>query len=226
MRVAVFSDVHGNAVALEAVLAEIARLAPDVVVFGGDLALGGPEPEAAAARVRALGVPGVRGNTDEWLGPGAPATGDALVAWTQAALGAASRRYLAGLPLEYRLDDLVVVHATPWSTSDVVPPGAEVALLGRVLREARAAAVVYGHIHIAWMGRTADGGLVVNAGSVGFPFDGDPRAGFALLEHGPGGWTAEVRRVAYDVERAARRFPAGHPQPAAWAARMRTGRRG
>lgn len=226
MRVAVFSDVHGNAVALEAVLAEIARLAPDRVVCGGDLALGGPEPQAATARVRDLGVPCVRGNTDEWVGAGAPPAADALVAWTQAALDDASRRYLAGLPLEYRLDDLVVVHATPWSTSDVVPRGADAALLGRMLREARAAAVAYGHIHIAWMGRTADGGLVVNAGSVGFPFDGDPRAGFALLERGPGGWTAEVHRVAYDVDRAVRRFPADHPQPAAWAARMRTGQRG
>ncbi|MDR7497370.1 MAG: metallophosphoesterase family protein [Armatimonadota bacterium] len=226
MRVAVFSDVHGNAVALSAVLEAIARLGPDHVVCGGDLALGGPDPEAATGRVRALGIPCVRGNTDEWLGSGAAASGDPLVAWTQAALDDASRRYLAGLPFEYRLDDLVVVHATPWSISDVLPRHADAALLARMLREARAAAVAYGHIHMPWVGRTADGGLVVNAGSVGFPFDGDARASFALLERGPAGWIAEVRRVAYDVEQAARRFPPDHPQPAPWVARMRTGRRG
>jgi predicted phosphodiesterase len=226
VKVAVFSDIHGNRVALDAVLAEVARLAPDHTICGGDLAFGGPAPEAAAERVRELGVPCVRGNTDEWLGPDAPGAADPVTAWTRGSLSEASRRYLAGLPFEHRLEDLVVVHATPWSVSEVVPTHADAVILRRMLGEARAAAVVYGHIHLGWIGRVSGGGLVVNAGSVGFPFDGDPRASFAVLTRGPSGWTVELHRVAYDVERAVRGFPPDHPQPAAWAARMRTGRRG
>jgi predicted phosphodiesterase len=226
MRVAVFSDVHGNRMALEAVLDEIARLAPTHVICGGDLAFGGPEPEGVTSRVRDLDVPCVRGNTDEWLGPQAFPGTDPVTAWTRACLSEASRRYLGGLPFHYRLEDLVVVHATPWSVSEVIPKGADAARLRRVLAEARAAAVVYAHIHLGWIGQAGDGGLVVNTGSVGFPFDGDPRASFALLTRGSSGWTAELHRVAYDIERAAGRFPPDHPQRAAWAARMRTGRRG
>lgn len=225
MRVAVFSDVHGNLAALEAVLAEIAALRPDRVVFGGDLVFGGPEPEACAARVGALGIPCVRGNTDEWFAGDRRGPGDGISEWIRARLSAASRAFLAALPFEHRADDLVVVHATPWSISDVVPHKAEQGMLRRVLAEARAAAVVYGHIHRGWIGRVPGAGLVVNAGSVGFPYDGDPRASFALLERGPSGWTAELRRVSYDVEAAAAAFPQDHPAAARWAAMMRTGRR-
>jgi hypothetical protein len=169
-----------------------------------------------------MGIPCIRGNTDEWLVPNA-ARGEAVVAWTRGALSTESRRYLAGLPFEYRLDDLLVVHAAPWSISDLVPKDADQALLRRVLAEARAMAVVYGHIHMGWIGRVSGGGLVVNTGSVGFPFDGDPRSSYAVLEQGPSGWNAHLRRVTYDVKQAAASFPPDHPDGAGWAARMRTG---
>jgi hypothetical protein len=95
----------------------------------------------------------------------------------------------------------------------------------RVLAEARAAAVVYGHIHLGWIGTVPGVGIVVNTGSVGFPFDGDARASYALLERRPSGWTAELRRVAYDVERAAAAFPPDNPSGARWAGMMRAGSR-
>ena len=116
------------------------------------------------------------------------------------------------------------MHASPWSVSDLVPKDADQATMRRVLAEGREAEVVYGHIHLGWIGTVPGAGLVVNTGSVGFPFDGDPRSSYALLERGPSGWTARLRRVAYDVERSAAAFPAGHPDRAGWAARMRTGR--
>lgn len=224
-RVAVFSDIHGNRAALDAVLEHMAALGPDHVVCGGDLAFGGPDPEAAVARVIALGVPCVRGNTDEWLVPGATER-EPITEWTRDHLSPASREYLSALPLEYRLDDLLVVHATPWSISDVVPKDAGPRHLRRLLDEGGATVVVYGHIHLGWIGRLPGGRLVVNSGSVGFPFDGDPRASYALLERAADGWSAALHRVPYDVDRAAGRFPPDHPAPAAWAARMRTGRRG
>src|SRR5919205_694622 len=67
MRVAVVSDIHGNLAALEAVVADLERRAPDLVVHGGDLALMGPRPAEVVDRVRELGWPGVVGNTDELL---------------------------------------------------------------------------------------------------------------------------------------------------------------
>jgi diadenosine tetraphosphatase ApaH/serine/threonine PP2A family protein phosphatase len=166
----------------------------------------------------------VRGNTDEWLTPDAREN-EPTAAWTRTRLSRASREYLAGLPFQHRIGDLVVVHATPWSISDVVPKDAGPSQVRRVLDEAGASAVVYGHIHMAWIGHAQDGGLLVNAGSVGFPFDGDPRASYAILERAGPGWSALIHRVACDLERAAV-FPADHPAPAAWAARMRAGRRG
>jgi putative phosphoesterase len=224
MRIAVFSDVHGNLSALEAVLADIEARRPDHLICGGDLAFGGPAPEEAVARVVALRIPCVRGNTDEWLTPGAVAP-EPISAWTRGRLSEGSRRYLAGLPLEHRVNDLLVVHATPWSVSDVVPKGAGPARLRDLLARGRATVVVYGHIHEAWIGHGPEGGLVVNTGSVGFPFDGDPRASYALLERTGAGWSVELRRVSYDVVQAAGGFPPDHPAPRMWATRMRTGRR-
>ncbi len=224
MKVAIFSDVHGNAVALQAVLQDIEAQRPDRVICAGDLAFGGPEPEAAVARIKTLGIPCVRGNTDEWLTPESSTQGERIIAWIHRALSTESRQYLAGLPFEYRLDHLLVVHATPWSVSDLIPKDADQTTLRRVLSEARAAAVVYGHIHLGWIGQVPGVGLVVNTGSVGFPFDGDPRSSYALLERRASGWTAELRRVTYDIERSAAAFPPDHPDPAGWAARMRAGR--
>jgi 3',5'-cyclic AMP phosphodiesterase CpdA len=130
VKLVVFSDVHGNAVALDAVLADISAQRADTVVFGGDLAFGGPEPETCVARVRGLGISCIRGNTDEWLtdGPGLP--DDALSVWTRARLSPPSRSWFSGLAFAHRLDDLCIVHATPWSISDAVFPDAERAPAG------------------------------------------------------------------------------------------------
>jgi putative phosphoesterase len=225
MKVAIFSDIHGNAVALEAVLRDIEAQQPDRIVCGGDLAFGGPQPQEAVDRARGLGIPCVRGNTDEWFVDDGHAAADPISEWTRARLNAASRQWLAGLPFDHRIDDLLIVHATPWSISELVPKDADQSLLQRVLGEARAAVVVYGHIHIAWIGHVPGTGIVVNTGSVGVPFDGDPRGAYAVLEQAASGWTAELRRVSYDVERTVSMFPADHPDPDTWARRIRTGRR-
>jgi len=67
MRIAIVSDVHGNLIALEAVLEDLERQRPDLVVHGGDLAFNGPRPAECVERIRQLGWPGVRGNMDEAL---------------------------------------------------------------------------------------------------------------------------------------------------------------
>jgi diadenosine tetraphosphatase ApaH/serine/threonine PP2A family protein phosphatase len=208
-------------VALEAVLADIQTRPPDRAVFAGDLVFGGPEPAACLDRVRTMAIPCIRGNTDEWFAAGRRHSGEPLIDWGSALLDGAARAWLGALPFEYRLDDLLVVHATPWSVSDLVPRNADEALIRRILAEGRAKAVVYGHIHQAWVGDVPGAGLLVNAGSVGFPFDGDARASYAVLTRGDGGWAAELRRVPYDVDTAAAAFPRDHPQRNRWMAMMR-----
>lgn len=194
------SDIHGNLGALEAVLQDLDRLGPSQVIVAGDLALGGPQPAACVELIRRRGFPTIRGNTDEWL-TGNPTDTTDPIGWTSAQLSAADRRYLAGLPFLWRLPrpvgDLVVVHATPWSIGDVVRPDAPEPLVTRVFAEAGATAVVYGHIHVAYV-REVAGKVLVNPGSVGLPFDGDQRASYAVLD-ADGRWRASLRRVAYDV---------------------------
>lgn len=226
--IAVLGDIHGNLWALEAVLAEVDRLRPQQVVVTGDLALGGPRPAECVTAIRRRGYPTVRGNTDEWLTTAPTQVHDHL-SWTSQQLGEENRRYLAGLPFlwrhSYDSGDLVVVHATPWSVGDVVPPDAPDSLAQRVFVEARATAVVYGHIHWGYV-REIGTGLLVNAGSVGSPYDGDPRASYAILDSREAKWKATLQRVPYDVDQAVRAARALEtPQATLWARQVETATR-
>lgn len=202
--IAVIADIHGNVWALEAVLKELDRLHPSQVVVAGDLALGGPKPAECVALIRRRGYPTIRGNTDEWLTK-APARVTDPISWTSAALSEEDREFLAALPFLWRHNDetgeVAVIHATPWSIGDVVRPDAPEHEARRMVEETRAAAVVYGHIHHAYV-REVMGKLLVNTGSVGLPFDGDWRASFATLSSEGGRWKARIHRVAYDRDMA------------------------
>lgn len=231
MRIAVISDIHGNLTALEAVLADLRSVAPDAVVLGGDLADGGARPVEVLDRVRGLGWRGVLGNVDEMLFR--PAALEAFAAqskapaamWeairanaaaTRAALGGDRLAWLAGLPGEVREDGLAVVHARPadcWRAPGIDTSEAE---LAGTYDPLGAAVVVYGHTHLPGARRLANGLTVANAGSVGLPFDGDPRASYALVEDG----AASIRRVEYDVERELRELSWCGLPGAAWAAKM------
>ena len=215
MRVAVVSDVHGSLVPLEAVIANLARTAPDAVVHGGDLALMGPQPAEVVDRVRELGWPGVVGNTDELLwrpeererqlerapkiAPVIRVLFDEYAPVTRELLGEERMGWLRSLPAEHRLDDLVVTHAAPGDLWRAPAPDAEDEELEQTYGGLRAGTVVYGHVHRPYARRVADGLAVANAGAVGMPWDGDPRASYLLLEDGE----PRVVRVEYDVEREA-----------------------
>ncbi len=214
MRVAIVSDVHGNLTAFDAVLADIRREAPDLVLHGGDLALMGAQPAEVVDRVRELGWPGVVGNTDEVLWRPqeqarqeelAPKLGVLLrlifqeyAPATLALLGEERVRWLRELPAEHRLEDLVLVHAAPGDLWRAPMPDAEDDELSAVYAPLHAATAVYGHIHRPYT-RALTQLTVVNSGSVGMPWDGDPRACYLLLEDG----RPRLVRVAYDVEREA-----------------------
>jgi putative phosphoesterase len=214
MRLAVVSDIHGNLTALEAVAADISRRGVDRVVHGGDLALGGCQPAEVIDRVGELGWSGIVGNTDELLwrpdelavqerrAPKlrpllrqlfldyAPATlellGDERVQW------------LRRLPDEHREGELLLVHASPGDLWRAPPPDADDAELLATYGRGDRAIVTYGHIHRAFVRRVGQL-TVANSGSVGSPYDGDPRAAYLLIESGE----AQVVRVEYDLEREA-----------------------
>jgi putative phosphoesterase len=193
-------DVHGNLAALEAVLADAREAGVGRWIIGGDVALFGPYPAETVARLRELAdAAWLRGNTDRWLGD-EPEPGWKPGIDARAALGDAVADELAGLPFDIRRGETLYVHA---STLDDMrsflpePAANEDELLDGVPAGIRR--LVFGHTHLPFR-REARGIELVNPGSVGFPFDGDRRAAWAVV-HDDG--RVEHRRVAYDHERAA-----------------------
>ena len=193
--VAALYDVHGNLPALEAVLAEVAERDPDVVVVGGDVCLG-PMPRKALERLAAFPqeVRFVRGNADREAAAGTAEQGG----WVAARLSAEQRRFLADLPVVERADveglgRVVFCHATPRSDEEIVTRVTPESRMRDVLADVEADAVVCGHVHVRY-DRMVAGKRLVNPGSVGLPYEGEPGAYWALL--GPG---VSLRRTAYDV---------------------------
>lgn len=212
-RLAILADIHGNLAALHAVLADVRAVSPDMLVWGGDLVMNGPRPAATLALVRAVGGWGVVGNTDLDVVAGE----DPVSAWTRAQIGADELEYLRSLPLMQRItppngtsprDDLLVVHSTPRDCNDLLilavhPLGTSftattpLAEAQAMLNGERANLIVYGHIHYA-SEATINKQRVKSVGSVGFPFDADQRAAYALVQWNGTNWQIEHRRVEYD----------------------------
>ncbi|MFC4637431.1 metallophosphoesterase family protein [Deinococcus hohokamensis] len=214
-RVAVISDVHGNAFALEAVLREVGAAAPDLTVNLGDQVEGSADPARAAALQASLGAAEVRGNNEERFWPGGRRTPLSVEygAWLSGQLDPVTAARLAALPLSARLlgGRLFACHGTPtdaWTSLLWVWDPAQGLYLARAPHELRALVaplaaevVVCGHTHRPGATRVGDT-LVVNAGAVSDQVDGDPRARWTLLERRGGRWTVDFRAVPYDVEEA------------------------
>jgi putative phosphoesterase len=219
MRIAVVSDIHGNLTALEAVVADLRLTSPDLVLQGGDVAVLGAHPAEATDRVRELGWPSVQGNTDVWHGsaearaaeerlvPRMPKLQtwlatlfDVLLPWAAERLAEERLEWLRTRPPEWRGSGVWLVHASPGDPWQAPPPDAPDDELDDRYGAGRPGLAVYGHIHRPYVRRLPDGLVVANAGSVGLPWDGDPRAAYLLVDDGE----ASVRRVAYDVDREAR----------------------
>jgi predicted phosphodiesterase len=212
MRTAIVADIHGNLTALEAVAAEIERRGTERVLHAGDLALAGAQPAEVVDRVRELGWPGVVGNVDEllWnseqlqvqlerapkLEPLLRLLFEAYAPATRELLGEERIGWLRALPPERREGDIRVLHASPGDLWRAPMPDAADGELLETYGPADGGIVVYGHIHLPYV-RRLDSLTVANTGSVGNPFDGDPRAAYLEIEDGE----AETIRVSYDIER-------------------------
>lgn len=243
MRIAIISDVHGNILALEAVLADIARQGADRIVDLGDRVSGPLWPKETFDRLKALDISGVRGNHDRIVGesPRAELGPSDAVAWD--ALDVADRAELAALPFSAEFaPGLHAFHATPQHddryTLDDIHDGrlfrADMAKIARRLGGFEARIILMGHSHRPEMVRLPDGRLLLNPGSVGDPGyedmtgqhhvseAGTPHARYALLETADSAFPdVTFRAVLYDFERAARQAERyGRPE---WAHALRTG---
>ena len=242
-RIAVLSDVHGNLPALQEVRKAVDSARPDYVAILGDLALNGPDPAGTVDLVRELEKSGafvICGNTDlavtdgdytaafPWFTEGAPDSYRVAAEWARDQLGDERVDYLRHLPWERRLriDDTLVLfcHASPGSLTDGLAADLDpVVTIDRVGRT-DASVIVCGHTHLPEV-REIGWRTLVNAGSAGYVFDGDPTASWALIDIDDGGVKAEIKRTGYDVMAAANAVSErGLPGDVYRAATIRTGK--
>ncbi len=243
-RIAVLSDVHGNLLALEAVRAEIRREMPDAVLVAGDLVLNGPDPNGAVDALRLLESEGaliVSGNTDIAVGDfdygaaypqyqdGIPDAIREAAEWAHDELGDEQLDWLRRLPSERRMradgDTLVlVVHASPGSQTRGFAPSLEADVIYERAAGTDARVICVGHTHLPEV-RDLGWKVIVNAGSAGYVFDGDPTASWAMVTVADGVVDAQIRRTAFDVLAVANAISArGLPGDVYRAATVRTGK--
>jgi putative phosphoesterase len=225
MKIAFISDIHGNARALDQVLADIKQKQVDKIFVMGDLCYRGPEPKRSLELVRALNVEVIKGNADEWVVRGVNKGEVADQAldlmnrereWIVSRLDASDMDYLASLPLEINAEvegvTFHLFHATPDSLFDIVPPGADDETVQTKLMSSKDAQIyVYGHIHKPYV-RYLKGKIVINTGSVGLPFDGLAMSSYAIVEITEGAVRTSIERVRYEVEEVVEQYQTvGYP---------------
>ena len=214
-RVGLISDLHGNAVALRAVLGDLRDV--DRIVCLGDCATLGPHPREVLAMLRDAGIPCVLGNHDDFLlDPAlvttytqAPIIVEA-VAWCAAELGADDlafvRTFVAGMTIDLDGATLALFHGSPRSHMEDLLATTPDDALDEALGELRATVMAGGHTHLPML-RQHRGALLVNPGSVGMPFERHvagraptvlDHAEYAIVEGARGHVSVTLRRVALD----------------------------
>ena len=209
MRVAALYDIHGNLPALEAVLDQVDRLGPDRILIGGDVVFG-PMPCGVLDLLRARGdrVTFVRGNADREVAhaldrdaddPGKKWHGQSR--WVAQQLNPEQRAWLGGLPTTttIEIDGLgptLFCHGSPRSDEEIITRLSSEDRLREILRDVGPSTVVCGHTHVQF-DRNVLGKRLVNAGSVGLPYEDSRGARWAMF--GP---DVELKRTPYDLDRA------------------------
>jgi len=243
VRLAVLSDVHGNATALEAVRKALKKEKPDAVIVAGDLVMNGPEPSAAIDALRAMESDGatiVQGNTDvavadfdyaaafPWFTDGVPDAHRAAAEWAHDELGDERLGWLRRLASERRLmlDDTMVLacHASPGSQTQGFDSQLDPSVVLELISRTDARVICCGHTHLPDV-RDLGWKLIVNDGSAGWIFDGDPTASWALIEIDGATVNAEIRRTEFDTMTVSNAISArGLPGDVYRAATVRTGK--
>jgi predicted phosphodiesterase len=216
-RVAVLSDVHGNLAALEAVRKALKKEKPDAVIVAGDHVMNGPDPAGAVDAIRDMEASGatiVQGNTDvavadfdysaafPWYTDGVPDIVVAAAEWAHDALGEDRVGWLRRLPSERRLmlDDTMVLacHASPGSQTQGFDAQLDPSVMLERISRTDARIICCGHTHVPEV-RDLGWKIIVNDGSAGYVFDGDPTASWALVEIDGEEIRSEIRRTEFDT---------------------------
>lgn len=219
MKIAFLSDIHGNAIALESVLEDIEKKKVDKICVLGDLCYRGPEPKRSLDLIRSLDAQVIKGNADEWVVRGVqkgevPDTALEIMNlerdWTASQLDPSAIQYLRDLPVELMLEASGVLihafHATPSSLFDVVKPSDnDEHIRSSLMSSTDAEIYVYAHIHKPYI-RYMGGKAVINIGSVGLPFDGLPKASYAIVEIQDENIQTSIQRVSFDVDNVVKKY--------------------
>jgi predicted phosphodiesterase len=243
-RFIVMSDVHGNVVALEAIRKALRAEKPDFVAIAGDLVLSGPDPAATVDLLQQMESEGaaiVGGNTDiavadfdyaaafPSMTDGVPEAIQAAAEWAHDALGDDRVAWLRGLPSERRLraDDgtmVLICHASPGSQTAGFDQALEASIVTERVSRTDARVIACGHTHLPEV-RDLGWKLIVNDGSAGYVFDGEPTASWARIDVADGEINAEIKRTEFDVLAVANAISArGLPGDVYRAATVRTGK--
>lgn len=239
-RLALISDIHGNLVALDAVLAAIQARGDAQIVCLGDVAATGPQPHEVARRLRELGCPVVMGNTDAWLlkpapretPDGAPSLIDTIDLWCAEQLTPDDRAFLASFAptVAMELDGgkrLLCYHGSPRSFFDRISPDTPNDQLAEWLAETDADLYAGGHTHVQMLRRYLKS-ILINPGSVGLPVNPtwpgpDMRnpawAEYALIECDGERLSVALQRVPFDTQALVRiARSSGMPHAEVWSA--------
>lgn len=212
MRIALFSDVHANLPALEAVLDHIHEQSFDSVYCLGDLVGYAPFPNEVVERIQRERIPTIMGNYDDGVGferddcgcayreADEKQRGDRSLAWTRAHTTSAIKEFLRSLQAQIRFDvdgrRVLLVHGSPRKINEYLFEDRPVSSFQRLAASSDADVIAYGHTHKPYV-KVVENVLFLNVGSVGKPKDGDWRACYAVFDTA----TLDVQfvRVAYDI---------------------------
>jgi putative phosphoesterase len=217
MRIAIFSDVHGNLPALTATLADLEAQRPDRVYCLGDLVGYASSPNEVIDLIRQRGIPTIMGNYDDGVGferaecgcayrdPIDEELGQQSLEWTKAQTTEANKAFLRGLASQIRFEAdgkrILLVHGSPRKMNEYLFEDRPHSSFQRLAHSSDADVIAFGHTHLPYV-KPVDDVLFVSVGSVGKPKDRDIRGCYAVLETPQ--LAVTLRRVAYDVAAAAR----------------------
>ncbi len=262
MKLAFFSDIHGNLHALQAVLQDIEKRQVDLSFCGGDLVGYGAFPEEVISLIREYHIPTVMGNYDQGIGNDSDDCGCAYrdelskklgrisIAWTKDRVTPESKAYLRNLlgRISFIAGEkkVILVHGSPRRINEYLFGDRPDSSIIRMFETEKVDIIICGHTHLPYVkdmiieegwetvtgpdgqkvSRQKPGGryILINTGSVGKPKDGDPRAGYAIIDFADRGIRYEIIRVPYDVKTAARAIEdSGLPVEYATSLRQATG---
>ena len=217
MKIAVLSDIHGNLLALESVLEDVQKNGCEKILFLGDYALAGPEPDDTVNFCMSLNernnIEMIQGNTDKMiaeyseelyatLSKAAPVMANALREEANN-LSQNQINFLMNLPAQKNIEldgiKILMVHGSPRRNNEDILPDTPIESVEEMLKDVDADLIVCGHTHLPCGFQTETKQTVINVGSVGRPFTENPEACYAIITTtGKGEFSAEHRYVKYD----------------------------